>query len=78
MAEVIELQIDEFPEQTSALPAENIAEMEPSRQRMGQVIEAIASQDGALAERLMQERLREIVSYHRRVVGSAVPLRMLS
>lgn len=78
MAEVIELQIDEFPEETSDLPPENIAEVEPSWHRMGKVIDAIASQDGALAERLTQERLREIVSYHRRVVGASPPLRMLT
>lgn len=78
MAEVIELQIDEFPEDTSALPPENIAAMEPSWHRMGKVLEALASRDGALAERLMQERLQEIVSYHRRVVAASPPLRMIS
>lgn len=78
MADVIELQIEEIPEETSALPPVNIARMAPSWNRLGEVISAISNQDGPLAEQLMQERLREIVDSHQRLVSSAQPLRMIS
>jgi len=77
MAEIIELQIDEVPEDLAQLPPENVAEIAPAHVRFGKILEAIEQGDGLRAEALMQKRLRDLISYHQRIVERDVPLRMI-
>ncbi|MCK9541750.1 MAG: GntR family transcriptional regulator [Novosphingobium sp.] len=77
MAEIIELQIEEVPAETAELPPENAAEIAPSWERFGKVLDAMASGDGPRAEELMQQRMRELVAYHARVMANSTPLRMI-
>jgi DNA-binding FadR family transcriptional regulator len=78
LAEIIELQLEEVPEDVGGLPPENAAELAPAHERFGKVLDALASGDGARAEELMRQRMVDMIGYHRRVMDSIHPLRMLS
>jgi DNA-binding FadR family transcriptional regulator len=78
MAEIIELQINEIPEDLTGLPAENVADIGPSQRRFGEVLKVLAEGDGARAEALMQQRLHDMIAHHRRVEAQAQPLQFLS
>ncbi|WP_242129560.1 GntR family transcriptional regulator [Sphingobium sp. Sx8-8] len=77
MAEIIELQIGEIPSDLAGLPPENIAEMGPARKRFGDMLAALTAGDGEKAEELMQQRLRDMIRSHTRLVTRNAPIQLI-